>query len=412
MSGLRILFVIYGSEQQLTGGYIYDRRIIEALRERGDEVDLLRLDRHPLLLSRLPSSRRQLANALQESSGYDWIIVDELVHPLAAPAVSRWKRRLPPDSQRPRIALLVHLLAVVLERKGFRERFHRRYERMLIEASDLVIANSDTTAANIRDLAAGAPRIVVCRPGKDAPGQERADLRLKERQERYRNQPAASREVRLLIAGTLVAHKGHHYLIQALAGLKSLPWRLVIAGNPEADPRYTRKIRQLVEKSSLRDRVTFTGALPVEQMEETYLRTDLFLFPTAYESYGMALAEAITYGIPFVAFDVGAVREIAPSAAVIRPGERSSERDLWKGSSGFFVPFGDIETFSACASILITDRILRGVMGERALADAAALPDWSEAGDRFHRILHGKAVDAPAPDAHEDPDDPDAPLMS
>ena len=44
---MRLLLVIYGRLEQVSGGYLYDRKVVEFLRNRGEEVDILRLP--PLL---------------------------------------------------------------------------------------------------------------------------------------------------------------------------------------------------------------------------------------------------------------------------------------------------------------------------------------------------------------------------
>ena len=40
---MRLLLVIYGRLEQVSGGYLYDRKVVEFLRNRGEEVDILHL---------------------------------------------------------------------------------------------------------------------------------------------------------------------------------------------------------------------------------------------------------------------------------------------------------------------------------------------------------------------------------
>ncbi len=46
VSALRIAWVVYGSLDQVSGGYIYDRLVVEQLRAAGDRVTILSLERN------------------------------------------------------------------------------------------------------------------------------------------------------------------------------------------------------------------------------------------------------------------------------------------------------------------------------------------------------------------------------
>ena len=80
---MRLLLVIYGRLEQVSGGYLYDRKVVEFLRNRGEEVDILRLPPLPYLLCPLHSFHPPLLRLFGspgDGGGYDCIIVDELTH--------------------------------------------------------------------------------------------------------------------------------------------------------------------------------------------------------------------------------------------------------------------------------------------------------------------------------------------
>ena len=75
---MNILFIIYGSEEQISGGYLYDRMVIEYLKSRGDTVHVLRLESKMLSLSARLMGRNAITETLEGETRYDWIVVDKL----------------------------------------------------------------------------------------------------------------------------------------------------------------------------------------------------------------------------------------------------------------------------------------------------------------------------------------------
>jgi glycosyltransferase involved in cell wall biosynthesis len=69
---------------------------------------------------------------------------------------------------------------------------------------------------------------------------------------------------------------------------------------------------------------------------------DLFVYPSLFEAYGMALAEAAAAGVPAVTTDVGAAARI-----------------YHHGSTGFVIPAGRADWFAASLRDLMTHRDLR-----------------------------------------------------
>lgn len=108
---------------------------------------------------------------------------------------------------------------------------------------------------------------------------------------------SASRHV-LLSVGGLREEKGHDVLIDSFATLaERFPdWTLHIVGD---GPRRVELERQTTH-AGIGDRVIFTGA--VSDVAPEYATADLFVIPSAYESFGLATAEALAAGVPAVGF--------------------------------------------------------------------------------------------------------------
>jgi glycosyltransferase involved in cell wall biosynthesis len=126
---------------------------------------------------------------------------------------------------------------------------------------------------------------------------------------RKRRELGVSGDERLLCTvGRLERSKGHRYLLQALAELRSREGeravRLVLIGaGPEE-----RALRRLAESLNLADCVALLGAR--DDVAEIVAASDLFVLPSLNEGLSQALLEAATLGTPIVATDVGGTSDV------------------------------------------------------------------------------------------------------
>jgi len=160
-------------------------------------------------------------------------------------------------------------------------------------------------------------------------------------------------------------------LVAALALLKDLPWRLVIAGDRTRSPDCARRLDQEIARLDLGDRITFLGAVAPEQLAVLYSTADLFVLPSRFEGYGMAYAEAIAHGLPIVATNAGAISETVPAGA------------------GVLVPPDDFGALAAALRRLIECPGERMTLAAGARGAAETLPSWRESAALFARVLDG-----------------------
>lgn len=100
----------------------------------------------------------------------------------------------------------------------------------------------------------------------------------------------------LLFIGSGFARKGLAFLIKAMATIcknDKLPVKLVIAGKGKIE-----NYIEMARKEGIADHIIYTG--PVEQVEELYASSDLFVLPTIYDPFSNACLEALASGIPVV----------------------------------------------------------------------------------------------------------------
>lgn len=132
----------------------------------------------------------------------------------------------------------------------------------------------------------------------------------------------------LLCVGVVAPHKGQDALVSALAGVRDRPWRCTFVGALDIDPRFVARLRDQANHLDIDSRISFTGPLTRDELENAYQATDLLISASHAESYGMAITEALAHGVPVLATDVGGVREALGSATdprrpgrLVRPGD-------------------------------------------------------------------------------------------
>ncbi len=99
--------------------------------------------------------------------------------------------------------------------------------------------------------------------------------------------------------------KGLDLLIPALEKLLAtgLKFHFVLAGSNPQDPNYEAKIRLQIQNSTLRSHITITGFITGESKTALLQGADIFVLPSYYENFGIAVAEAMVAGIPVVISD-------------------------------------------------------------------------------------------------------------
>jgi len=113
----------------------------------------------------------------------------------------------------------------------------------------------------------------------------------------------------LLCVGAVAPHKGHDALVDALSAVRDLPWRCVFVGALDLDPGFVVRLGRQAAGEGIAARLSFTGPLGRDALETAYSTADLLVSASHFESYGMAVTEALAHGVPVLATDVGGVAE-------------------------------------------------------------------------------------------------------
>jgi glycosyltransferase involved in cell wall biosynthesis len=109
--------------------------------------------------------------------------------------------------------------------------------------------------------------------------------------------------------------KGIYEVIKALKYIRDLNWIfIVIGGGPRKDLIL---IKKFLKQYNLDNRVLLLGSLKKELVKNIVQEADVYLHPSLYESFGIAVLEAMALKKPIVAFRINSLKEIVNDAGIL-----------------------------------------------------------------------------------------------
>lgn len=349
---MRVGLVIYGPLSTMSGGFLYDRKIVEHLRESGDEVEVISLpwDSYPRLLTH--NFSKGLLNKIRGLE-VDVLLQDELNHP----SLFRLNRSL---WGIPKVSIVHHLRSKE-SHLGWAMPFYRWVETRYLETVNAFIFNSRTTRRDVAEVLGDMKGHVVAYPGGD---RLKPDITAQNVIERA----SGSRPLRLLFIGNLIPRKGLHTLVDALA-ISGPGWRLDVVGS-DADPGYSARMKMLVSEKGLSERVTFHGALDDNTLKGLLEKSHVLAVPSSYEGFGIVYMEGMGFGLPALATTSGAASET-----------------IKHGVNGFLVAPDDVSGLAQHVMRLVQDRTLLAEVGLKALTTYEDHPTWEQSAETVRQFL-------------------------
>jgi glycosyltransferase involved in cell wall biosynthesis len=337
---LRVAVVTVGDTSRLTGGYLYNRRLQDGLRERGVEVDEV------VASGASPEEQAEAAPGLGDAfdpAPYDVVVVDTLSRIVYAPHLDRWR------SVRPVVALVHELPGVADPATAERE---RAFEGPPLR-SDRLVAVSEHGKKILQDRGVSEDKIAVVSGGFD---------RLVRGQEVKEPRDAPH----VLCVAQWIPRKGVLDLVRAWRMEDRSGAVLHLVGETDADNDYAGEVRREIANDPA---IVVHGPVGDATLAERYASADVFALPSRYEGYGLVFAEALSFGLPVVACRAGPVPELVGEDAAL------------------LVPTEDPQSLSEALSRLLSDAGLRGKMSAAARRRATNLPRWSDTVDGFLGVL-------------------------
>jgi glycosyltransferase involved in cell wall biosynthesis len=329
---MRVGCIVYGSPEQLSGGYRYDRELMKTARDRGHEAEFISVER----------------GAEFDPAGfdrYDLLLIDELCHPDL-----RLRAGAPPC-----VGIVHHLAWSEKLPLPVRLR-HRIQEIRFLNGLDAHIFNTRATRRAAEKLVSGPLAGTVVYPGREGTSGEAED------QVRRRNHEGI---VSLLSVSNLIPRKGIHRVLEALAlvaqrGVPEQEWRYRIVGD-ETDPAYAARLRRIAARPELTGRVEFCGRLDERALGSAYAEADIFCLPSDHEGFGIVYLEAMGAGCVAIASASGGAGEIISS-----------------GRDGYLLASRSRRDLALLFSMLMGDAALRNTISSAARERWSGFDTWEE----------------------------------
>jgi glycosyltransferase involved in cell wall biosynthesis len=202
--------------------------------------------------------------------------------------------------------------------QSLKHAFDRMLGAPLVQAADVIVANSEWERRQLS--AAGLPteRIGVRPNGFPVPVEDAVGGRLRERLRLDSETPL------VLNVGRVSFKKGLDMLLEAVAPLDGV--HVAIVGPDDGDGTLER-LQQLRGTLGLGERLHLVGPLDTSRPVEVYGDADVFALPSRDESFGMVAAEAASTGRAIVVSDRCGVAELLAGAALVVPFDVDATRE-------------------------------------------------------------------------------------
>ncbi|HEY8128204.1 MAG TPA: glycosyltransferase family 4 protein [Hyphomicrobium sp.] len=341
------VFAIPGDLKATTGGYAYDRQVIELLPAFGVPVSVLPLPGS--FPNPTPGDLEETRRIIAKRSSDSVLVVDGLAYGAFPECIiTEIKGRV--------IGLVHHPLFLETGLPHARKVELKDSEARALQRANHVIVTSRATKRILTEhMGLSSEKITVAEPGTD-PAQRAT---------------GTGAPLQILSVGAVLPRKGYDLLIEALAPLRDIDWRLTIAGALDRHPQAVEAVQSAIRAHGLDDRVTLAGKVVPATLERFYESADLFVSASLFEGYGMVLAEAMARGLPIVLAAGGAAADTAGEAAALH------------------VEAGNVAELTAALRRALTDKKLRDRLADAAWEAGRTLPTWHETARRIAAVILG-----------------------
>jgi glycosyltransferase involved in cell wall biosynthesis len=351
---MRVGLIISGNLDTISGGHLYDRKLVEYLRRCGDTVEVYSLPPRSIL-GRLADNIAAGWLPNIESAQLDILLQDEASHP----ALLRLNQRLRGQGAYP-IVSIVHRL----RGRETDSPLHRWIERRYLASVDGFICTSETTQ---RAVVAALDRPELPRSVVVTPAGDRFDpIGAKDIIRKRANELGP---LRLVFVGDVIKRKGLLILLEALLKLPAGLCQLTIVGNTEIDALYMRVVYHLFTVTHLAG-VTLAGVVSDADLAELFAHSHVVVVPAEYDGFGTAFLEGMGFGLPAIGSTAGGAREIIDDEV-----------------NGYLVPPNDPTALAQRLKALAIDRGKLARMSLAAYERFAAQPGWDDSLARVRQSL-------------------------
>jgi GalNAc-alpha-(1->4)-GalNAc-alpha-(1->3)-diNAcBac-PP-undecaprenol alpha-1,4-N-acetyl-D-galactosaminyltransferase len=152
----------------------------------------------------------------------------------------------------------------------------------------------------------------------------------------------------ILSVGRIIKTKHHDELIKLFVKINAPGWKLVIVGGDALKQKNLAKLQELVRELNAEDKVILAGSR--EDVDDFYIKSKIFAFTSSSEGFPNVIGEALSAGLPVVAFD-----------CIAGPSEMIED-----GVNGFLTPVFDLSQFGNILRLLMENEETRTMLGKNA----------------------------------------------
>ena len=227
------------------------------------------------------------------------------------------------------VGILYDLIPMIFpEQCLFLPEFKQDYEKSIefIKKLDLLLAISESAKSDaVRLLGIDEKRIVVIHAGISNEFKKLEKVEIKKLKDKYN-----IKDPFILFAGGIDFKKNIDGLIEAYSMLDNLwkkKYQLVITGKTSEDTK--QHYLDVAEKFNVKERIVCTGYVPDKDLVELYNTTELLVFPSFYEGFGLPVVEAMACGARVLTSNNSSLVEIAKGYATLV--DPTSPKKITKG---------------------------------------------------------------------------------
>lgn len=174
----------------------------------------------------------------------------------------------------------------------FSWKFWIRFKKA-IKNSEMVLCSNEETYIEVKKIR-GKKNLVLM-----------TDVGVTERIDKIKKKNSNQNQINLLWAGNIIPLKNLHFFLLVLNNLpKTLNWQLRVAG----EGKLLNKLKGEVQKLGIDKRISFLGKIDISQMKAEYDQADIFAFTSLREATGTVLLEAMSHGLPIIAFKMNGAK--------------------------------------------------------------------------------------------------------
>ena len=255
--------------------------------------------------------------------------------------------------------------------------------RDAIQAADLLLCPTHDDVAGLQQVAATDTQLVRLPPFLDpTPYRAAALTRVARRASLSSENGLPAREPWLVVVAMMRSGDklaSYRLLAQALERLADMAWQMLVVGDGSA-----RTEIQAMLESAAPGRTHFLGECAADELAAIYAASDICIWPSVNEAYGMALLEAQAAGIPVVSCAVRGVPDV-----------------VCDGRTGLLAAPGDAAGLADLARALISDQPRRAAMGRAAAQFVVGERSIREAARQLNQAFAGLPAQTPGAARHD-----------